>query len=138
MNRTALAAACFFAFIGAGPGLAADPVAQHNPLEFWFINWQGLSNATLTVKAPNGQITDIHAPAGTPVFKLDPTETIDGVYRFELRAATQEQKKIVNQIDNGRGEAKQDTAAVPLYLSGQFTVSRGAIITPDEIIEENG
>jgi len=138
MKRTAFVFATFFAIAGAGTAQAADPVAQHNPLEFWFINWQGLSNATLTVEAPSGQVTDIHAPAGTPVFKLDPANTIDGIYRYELRAATQEQRKIVNQIDNGRGEAEKETAAVPLYLTGHFTVSRGAIITPEDIKEENG
>ena len=72
------------------------------------------------------------------MFELDRADALDGIYRYELRAATEEQSKIVNQIDNGRGDDARDTAAVPFYASGYFEVSRGAIITPEDIKEENG
>ena len=121
-----------------GAAWAADPVPQHNSDAVWFENWTGLSNATLKVSAPNGKITAIQTPSGTPVFKLDRAEAMDGVYRYELSAATDEKEKIINPIDNGRGDAEQDSAAVPFYLTGQFVVSRGAIITPEEVKEENG
>lgn len=120
----------------AGAVYAADPVKQHNSNALWFENWIGLSNATLVVSAPNGKITEIQAPSGTPVFELDRAEAMDGVYRFELRAATEEQITIVNSIDSGRGDAQRDTQSVPFYANGQFVVERGAIITPKAMSED--
>lgn len=115
---------------------AADPVQQHNSNAVWFENWIGLNNATMTIAAPDGRVIDIFAAAGTPVFELERGTAVDGVWRYQLRAATTETQKIVNPINNGRGEAAQDSAAVPFHLDGQFVVSRGVIITPEEIRED--
>jgi len=117
--------------------LAASPVEQHNSNAIWFENWTGLRNATLVIAAPDGTLTTIEAAAGTPVFQLSGSEVLDGIYRFELRAATDEQIKILNPQNNGRGEAQSDSKAKPFYLNGNFTVSRGVIITPEEITEDN-
>ncbi len=117
---------------------AADPVQQHNSNAVWFENWVGLSNATLTVTAPNGRVSTIEAKSGTPVYELDRAEAQDGIYRYELRAATEKQVEIVNAIDQGRGDAQRDSEAVPFYASGHFVVERGVIITPKEIKEEDG
>jgi len=122
---------------GAAAVWAANPVKQHNSNAIWFENWTGLRNATLVVAAPDGTLTTIEATAGTPVFQLSGAEILDGVYRFELRAATDEQVKIINPQNNGRGAAQSDTAAKPYYMNGSFTVSRGAIITPKEISESD-
>ena len=134
--------ATFLAFAlgmaSALPVWAVDPVQQHNSNAVWFENWIGLSNATLVVAAPNGKITQIYAETGTPVFELNRAEAMDGVYRFELRAATEERQAIINQSDQGRGEAQSDTTAVPYYSTGHFVVERGVIITPKEIQEEEG
>ena len=118
------------------PARAADPVQQHNSTALWFENWVGLNNATMTVAAPDGRVIDIFAAAGTPVFELERGKAVDGVWRYELRAATTETRKIVNPINNGRGEAASDSVAVPYRLDGQFVVSRGVIIIPDEVREE--
>lgn len=119
------------------PALAAEPVQQHNSNAVWFENWTGLSNATMVIRAPNGKITEIFAPSGTPVFQLSGRDVLDGVYRYELRAATDERVAIVNPIDNGRGEAASDSVAKAFVSNGQFVVSRGVIITPEEIKEED-
>lgn len=116
---------------------AAEPVEQHNSNAFWFENWRDLSNATLIVASPNGQITEVFAASGTPVFQLSGERVVDGVYRYELSAATNEQTTIVNPVDNGRGDNQRDTRAKPFYTAGYFTVSRGVIITPEEISEDN-
>lgn len=126
------------AALAAGAARAADPVPQHNSTAFWFENWIGLSNATLTVLAPGGQVTALHAPSGTPVFQLDRGGARDGVWRYELTAASDKTRAIVDPIDNGRGDAARDTVAVPVTLTGQFTVSRGVIIIPDDITEGDG
>ena len=69
------------------------------------------------------------------MFELQPGEVQDGVYRFELRAATEEKREIVNPVDNGRGE-KQTESFVPFYRTGAFFVERGVIVTPKEVKEE--
>lgn len=117
---------------------AAEPVQQHNSNAVWFENWSGLSNASMTVAAPNGKITTIYAESGTPVFQLSGDDVLDGVYRYELSAATDEEVEIVNEIDNGRGENQGNTTLKPYYANGHFIVSRGVIITPEEIKEEDG
>ncbi|RFP86710.1 hypothetical protein DZK27_13880 [Rhodobacteraceae bacterium 63075] len=117
---------------------AAEPVQQHNSNAVWFENWTGLSNASLTVVAPNGKITKIFAESGTPVFQLQSDEVQDGVYRYELSAATEEEVESVNKVDNGRGDKASGTTRKPFYTTGRFIVSRGVIITPEEIKEEDG
>lgn len=115
---------------------AAEPVQQHNSNAVWFENWTGLSNASMTVAAPNGKISTIFAETGTPVYQLDGDAVLDGIYRYELSAATDERVEIVNEVDNGREEQGDGTMAKPFYATGHFVVSRGVIITPEEIEEE--
>ncbi|MBV7394479.1 hypothetical protein [Mameliella sediminis] len=121
-----------------GMAQAADPVAQHNSTAFWFVNWFGLNNATLDVVSPDGEITTVFAASGTPVYELDRAKAMDGVYRYELSAATENKVKIANPQNNGRGDLASDMAPEAFYLSGQFVVSRGVITTPDDISEEDG
>lgn len=132
--KSALLAAAVTAF-GAGAALAVDPVQQHNSNAVWFENWIGLSNATMVIAAPNGKITEIQTKSGTPVFQLPQGEVQDGVYRYELRAATEEKEEIVNPVNNGRGETATETF-VPFYRTGTFFVERGVIIDPPKL-EEN-
>ncbi|MFK7940748.1 MAG: hypothetical protein AB8B82_15305 [Roseovarius sp.] len=116
---------------------ASEPVQQHNSNAVWFENWTGLTNAQMIVAAPNGKVTTIYAESGTPVFQLEKDAVLDGVYRYELSAATEEKVEIVNKVDNGRGDNASDTTLKPFYSSGHFVVSRGVIITPEEIKEED-
>ncbi|OWU82241.1 hypothetical protein ATO6_22605 [Oceanicola sp. 22II-s10i] len=115
-----------------------EPVQQHNSNAVWFDNWVGLSNGMMVVAAPNGKITTISAATGTPVFELNPAEAIDGVYRYELRAATEERVEIVNPQNNGRGDNQETTMAKPFYTTGHFVVKDGIIITPEAVEEEKG
>lgn len=121
----------------ASAAFSAEPVAQHNTNAFWFENWGDLSNGALRVVMPNGKMSDVQASSGTPVFQLSGTDVQDGVYAYELTAATSEQTEITNPINNGRGDKASNTAAKPFYMNGVFHVSRGVIITP-EIISEDG
>lgn len=129
-------AATFLAF--SGPALAADPVEQHNSSAFWFVNWIGLTNATLNVVSPNGEVQTIFAASGTPVFELDRASALDGVYRYELSAATEKKVKVINRQNDGRGDQSADHVAEPYYLAGQFVVSRGVIIIPEDLVEQDG
>lgn len=112
-----------------------QPVEQHNYNTLWFENWVDLGNVRMTVSDPEGRIEEVFTRKGTPVYKL-PGKPVDGVYRYELSAATEERKKIVNKLDNGRGDAAREDVAVPFYLQGFFTVEGGVIIKPKDIREE--
>lgn len=131
--------ACVFGagLLAAGGAQAADPVQQHNSNAVWFENWIGLSNAVMVVRAPDGTLTRIEAGSGTPVFELDPAAAPDGVYRYEISAATEARRTIVNPQDNGRGEAESTTGAVPFRGTGQFVVERGVIVTPADVTEQD-
>lgn len=120
---------------GTAMAMTIDPVQQHNSNALWFENWTGLSKATLVVAGPDGTVTRVFAEAGTPVFELGRGEVLDGIYRYELKAATEETVKIVNPIDNGRGESS-NSRAKPFYMNGAFQVSRGVIVIPEDIREE--
>ncbi|MCF6430630.1 hypothetical protein [Leisingera sp. MMG026] len=135
MRTLALGLVLGLGLAGAAAALEADPVQQHNSNAVWFENWTGLSNATLVVVAPNGKLTEIQAASGTPVYELERGAVQDGTYRFELSAATQEREEIVTPIDNGRSETATSKPK-SFTMTGSFTVSRGAIITPEAVTED--
>lgn len=124
---------CLFAL--AAQAEAPDPIEQHNSNAIWFENWRGLSSATLKVTSPDGRVSQVFAQSGTPVFQLPGRDSPDGIWRYEVSAATEESVEIVNPVDNGRGSAQSQSVSKPFYLTGFFTVSRGVIIRPDDISE---
>lgn len=137
MKRLFASFALIVAF-GGGAAMAVEPqpVQQNNSNAVWFENWIGLRNATMAVATPGGELISLYAATGTPVFELKGNEVLDGIYRYELSAATEEEVKIVNKINDGRGDASKDTAAKPFYVSGAFVVERGVIVQLEEIAEE--
>lgn len=135
LKSLTLAGGLSLALAGAASSLTVDPVQQYNSNAVWFENWTGLSNATLVVAAPDGKVIEVFAVSGTPVFELSRDQVQDGIYRYELKAATDEAVEIVNPIDNGRTEVTSSRAK-PFYMNGSFVVSRGVIITPEEIRED--
>ena len=133
-----IASFVFILAFGSGAVFAAEPqpVQQNNSNAVWFENWIGLSKATITVATPSGELIALYTETGTPVFQLTGNEVLDGIYRYELSAATEEEVKIVNKIDNGRGDATKNTTAKPFHLSGAFVVQRGVIVPLKQIAEE--
>ncbi|PWJ15787.1 hypothetical protein [Jannaschia seohaensis] len=135
-HAVTLAAVLALGLVAPAAAQAPQPVQQNNSNAIWFENWIGLRNAQMRIVAPDGTYHLVEAESGTPVFQLTGTEVLDGVWRYELSAATDKEEKIKNPIDNGRGENARDTIAVPFYTSGQFVVSRGVIVQPETIVEE--
>lgn len=121
--------------VGLCMAASAEPVKQHNSNAVWFESWGALSNATMVVTAPDGKLTRIEAASGTPVFRLQGGPVLDGVYTYELTAATDKRTPIINPINNGRGDAAKTTVAVSYATNGSFTVYRGVIVTPEDINE---
>lgn len=138
MRTIIFAAAAVFAVASSAFAETPKPVQQNNSNAVWFENWQGLSNATWTIAMPDGEIIQIFTKQGTPVFQLEGSEVLDGIYRYELTAATEEKVKIKNQVNNGRGDAARDFAFKPFAMSGAFHVQRGVIVVPEMIKEEEG
>ena len=116
---------------------ANDPVARTNTSTLWFEGWGSLFNATLTVTGPEGDRTETFKGKGTPQFALrDMGDIVDGVYSYELTAATDEMVKIKNPINNGRGDAEKTEIPKSYQMTGSFIVSRGVIIKKEEILEQ--
>ena len=116
---------------------AAEPVKQHNSNALWFANWIGVYNATLIVSDPSGKTVTLFEKKQTPVFKLS-GEVKDGVYRYELSAATDKTVKLDTKLDNGRGENQKDSSPVPYYAQGHFIVERGVIVPDEKLPREDG
>lgn len=132
-----LASAVMLAVFSGGAFAAEpEPIQQHNSNAVWFENWIGLTNASMKVIDPTGKIEEIFAASGTPVYRLSGDRVVDGIYHYELSAATAETQKIANPIDNGRGDAGRDEVNVPFNMNGKFVVVRNVIVTPKEVQEE--
>jgi len=135
-HRIAAAAFALSTVIGAGSVFASEPVEQFNSSALWFENWGNLTNATLTIGAPDGNVISVSTETGTPVFQLQGHNLADGVYSYELSAATGEMEAVVNPIDNGRGDNSKDQINKPFHMSGYIVISRG-VITANEDIDED-
>jgi hypothetical protein len=116
---------------------ASEPEQRTNTNSLWFESWGTLSNATLTIAGPEGVQTSVYNKSGSPTFYLrDISPVADGVYSYELTAATDEKVKIKSELNNGRGDAAQKEMAKPFHMTGSFIVSRGVIALKEELVEE--
>jgi hypothetical protein len=134
-----LLAAVAFTFGLAHAAQAADPVQTNNSNAVWFENWVGLSNGMMRVADPEGRISDVRAELGTPVFQLSGGKVIDGVYRYELRAMSDELVKNRDYSNSlNSDEEWQEYVPKAFYRTGSFTVERGVILRPEDVpTEEN-
>jgi len=122
-----------FMIAGAANAEPPDPRQTHNFNSIWFDNWIGLSNASLRVAAPNGKTETVFEANRSPVYRLGGTRILDGIYRFELRAASDERIAAdPNRIQIGDDKLPDDVAK-PFYLTGAFLVKRGVIVTPEPV-----
>ena len=116
---------------------ANEPVQRTNTNTLWFENWGSLSNATLTIANPEDTQITIYNDSTGPTFYLhDISPVVDGVYAYELTAATDEMVKVKNELNNGRGNAAKKEMAKPFQMTGSFIVSRGVIALKEELLEE--
>lgn len=120
------------ALILTTPAQAADPVQTNNSNAVWFENWIGLSNGLMRVATPEGDISDVRAELGTPVYQLT-GDIVDGVYRYELRAATEEMVKNRDYSEDGLDGNDQEYYPKQFYRTGSFVVERGVILRPEDV-----
>ena len=88
------------------------------------------------MREPSGQVLNFPSKKGSPVFYLEKSEGADGIYKYELRAATEEKARRVNKLYSGR-DKEPESAAVPYTLTGFFVVSRGVIVEKDTSSEDD-
>ena len=91
------------------------------------------SNLTLTISGPRDFHASAFARGGSPAIDLrryGPLE--DGLYTYELTAATAERVKTRTRLNDGRAASSPIEALQPAALSGTFRVQNGAIVKPDE------
>lgn len=111
--------AVLLAAASAVPGAAQEvpaPELQTNVNSIWFNNWIGLSNASLRVASPDGTIDTIVEATRSPTYRLTGSPIVNGVYRYELRAARK--------------------GADTLYMTGGFLVRNGAVVNPRDLPAE--
>ena len=131
--------AASISFVPVPPAWAdpPNPVQMHTTSSIWFNNWVGLSDATLTVIAPNGKQVTIFEKTRSPRFRLSGRNIQNGAYHYELTAATEERIPYENDVrEFDEGIAPPTTIAKPFYKSGSFLVVSGVIVKPEEIEEE--
>lgn len=98
----------------------------------------GYSNATLSVSGPDGFYAKDYSKSGSPSIDLIRAGgTADGVYSYEVTAATSETTVNLNPMDNGRGGVDDGTSVVPASASGSFYASGGIIADKASQASEN-
>jgi hypothetical protein len=113
--------------------LADDMVAaeKFSGTNLGFQLQNSLSNATLAVSGPD----DFHASASSKtgaialdLAKLGPVE--DGVYHYQITAATPDLAKVRTSLNNGRDRAAEMKQRKSVAMSGTFQVKDGKIVAP--------
>ena len=123
--------------LGLTGAFANEPLARNDSTTLWFENWGNLSKSSLIVVSPDGSQTNVTAERGSPRFFLRDLKAVtDGVYNYELTAATDEMIAVNTELDNGRGKAQRDKMNKPFAMNGYFFVSRGVISQKEALIEE--
>ncbi|WP_417476830.1 hypothetical protein [Maricaulis sp.] len=99
----------------------------------------GLSNYTLTVTGPDGYHGQIESARVAPTFRLADFGSVpDGLYSYEMTAATTEQQVLatppVSGADGRSGRTRP--ALVGTSMSGSFRVVNGQILQMDPAASE--
>ncbi|HEX2256149.1 MAG TPA: hypothetical protein VHG92_05495 [Afifellaceae bacterium] len=94
-------------------------------------------NVTLSIAGPKGFSATTSVERGNPSLNLG-RGLPDGVYTYQLSAATDEPADVVPQgLDNGRGEGAKDRKPLrDVSTSGSFVVRNGSILPPQALAEE--
>lgn len=101
----------------------------------------GHYNATLSIAGPDGRVISASARQGSPVIDISGANAMgDGVYTWQLTAATPKTMQIAADTANGRDNVKanmrgQMTVAVGAASSGTFLVQGGRIVDTSKLIE---
>lgn len=135
MLRTFLSA-LILTFATASVGFGEEVTERLSPGALSFVGGASYTNARLQIYGPDDFESEETSSRGLPVFRVRGGTVKDGVYRYTLSAATDEQVPIKKKVNNGRGENARDFTFKPFYKQGVFRVSRGLIEPLDDTPED--
>jgi hypothetical protein len=99
------------------------------------ISLPGAANATLTITGPDGFYRQTFSRSGSVALQLGAAGRLpDGIYNYEVTAATGQKVPNRNTLDNGRGQ-EPAMVAVGVTRSGTFLVKNGAIVQTPATLE---
>jgi hypothetical protein len=141
MKPTALALAGLLA--AAVPSICpADDIVtadRFSGTEVSFAIKDSLSNVTLTIAGPEDFAATAFAPSGVPSIDLARVGPMaDGLYHYQLTAATQEKVRSVAKLDNGRDDRGRIESRKGVVSSGTFWVKDGVIVKPSPKAQPRG
>jgi hypothetical protein len=132
-------AAC--AAVGMSSACLADDMVAADKMggtKVGFLLKDALSNATLTVSGPDSFHASAYSKSGAVAIDLGESGPVeDGVYNYQITAATAELAKVRTPLDNGRDRAAEITPHQSMATSGTFLVKGGAIVKPTPVSKES-
>jgi hypothetical protein len=138
--RTAsvLLAACMTAGL-SGSGFANDLKAETNFRDtiVGFKLKESYSDVSLSISGPHHLHANAHARGAAPSVDLRQFgRPEDGLYHYQLNAATNEAVRSNTKHDNGRGDRERGEMRRGVATSGVFWVKNGAIVQHDRNARE--
>ena len=122
------------AAIGISSACLADDMVAAEQLggkKSGFLLKGSLSNATLTVSGPDSFHASAFSKSGAVAIDLGESGPLeDGVYNYQITAATADLAKVRTSLDNGRDPAVEKAQHTSMAMSGTFLVKDGAIVAP--------
>lgn len=95
-----------------------------------------INNVTLTVIGPDGFYQKRFSKKHIPSMDLSEFKGLkDGIYNYEITAASREMMKNENRLDNGRGGNDRNQVNKSLQQSGHFRLANGKIMAFEQIEE---
>lgn len=143
-KATLFCAAGLVALTVAGSSVAQEALAAKPPSSGTRISFTlpaGYFNATLSVSGPDGRVISASARQGSPVIDISGANAMgDGVYTWQLTAASPKTKQVPADTANGRDNVKanmrgQMTVNVGAASSGTFLVKSGKIVDTSKLTE---
>ena len=124
-----VAALLAYAPVAAGAGDDLDAFRTLAGSQVSFSLGGGYSNATLSVAGPVGFLARNFSKSGNPSIDLIRSKAkADGLYTYEITAASPDTVAVVNDEDNGRGTAEKSIVQRGVSASGTFMVKNGLIV----------
>lgn len=105
-----------------------------------FVLNQPYSNVQLTVAGPGGYYATEATGSASPSLRLSDhlagdSRLRDGLYKFQITAATDKEVPVENRLNNGRGDAERKTKRVSASASGTFRVKNEQILELKDLKE---
>ncbi len=97
-----------------------------------------LKNITLSISGPDGFNAQVFSESAFPYIDLEQFgRVVDGIYNYQISAATDELLEVRDKLDNGRGENNRTYINKGVRQSGTFRIIDGQVALDLGMIKEN-